>query len=66
MRTAINATWVVGHENGRHTLIHDGSVVYENNRIVHVGRRFDGQVDRTVCFSLVDRAFIQHIQTHSD
>jgi cytosine/adenosine deaminase-related metal-dependent hydrolase len=48
MRTAINATWVVGHENGRHTLIHDGSVVYENNRIVHVGRRFDGQVDRTI------------------
>jgi 5-methylthioadenosine/S-adenosylhomocysteine deaminase len=48
MRTAINATWIVGHENGRHTLIRDGSVVYEDNRIVHVGRPFDGQVDRTI------------------
>jgi 5-methylthioadenosine/S-adenosylhomocysteine deaminase len=48
MRTAINATWIVGHENGRHALIHDGTLVYEGNRIVHVGRRFDGPVDRTI------------------
>ena len=33
MRTAINATWIVGHENGRHALIHDGTLVYEGNRM---------------------------------
>ena len=53
MRTAITATWVVGHENGAHTLIRDGVVVYEDNRIVHVGSAFDGSVDRTI--EAVDR-----------
>ena len=48
MRTAINASWIVGHDKGRHVLIHDGTVVYEGNRIIHVGRRFEGQVDRTI------------------
>jgi 5-methylthioadenosine/S-adenosylhomocysteine deaminase len=48
MRTAITATWVVGHENGAHRLIRDGVVVYEDNRIIHVGRAFDGSVDRTI------------------
>jgi 5-methylthioadenosine/S-adenosylhomocysteine deaminase len=48
MRTAINASWIVGHENGAHTLIRDGTLVYEDNRIIHVGRRFDGEVDRTI------------------
>ncbi len=48
MRTAINATWIVGHDKGAHTLIRDGVLVYEDNRIIHVGGRFDGQVDRTI------------------
>ena len=48
MRTAINASWIVGYENGAHTLIRDGTLVYEDNRIIHVGRGFDGRVDRTI------------------
>jgi 5-methylthioadenosine/S-adenosylhomocysteine deaminase len=48
MRTAITATWVVGHQNGAHRLIRDGVVVYQDNRIIHVGGAFDGPVDRTI------------------
>lgn len=48
MRTKIEATWIVGHAGGRHQLIRDGAVVYEGNRIVHVGKRFEGHVDKTI------------------
>jgi len=48
MRTRIEATWVVGHHNGAHRLIHDGDVVYEDNRIIHVGKGFDGEVDKVI------------------
>lgn len=48
MRTSIEATWIVGHEGGQHRLIRDGVVVYEGNKIVHVGQRFEGQVDQTI------------------
>ena len=48
MRTRINASWIVGHANGQHQLIRDGVVVYEDNRIVHVGKRFEGHVDKVI------------------
>jgi len=48
MRTKIEATWIVGHENGEHRLIRDGAVVYEGNKILHVGRGFEGRVDKTI------------------
>jgi cytosine/adenosine deaminase-related metal-dependent hydrolase len=48
VRTLIKATWIVGHDNGRHRLIHDGVVVYEGNKIIHVGKVFDGPVDKTI------------------
>ncbi|MGQ0750074.1 MAG: amidohydrolase family protein, partial [Betaproteobacteria bacterium] len=48
MRTRINASWVIGHANGQHQLIRDGVVVYEGNRIVHVGKRFEGHVDKLI------------------
>ena len=48
MRTKIEASWIVGHERGGHTLIRDGAVVYEGNTIVHVGKGFEGHVDRTI------------------
>ena len=48
MRTKINASWVVGHENNQHTLIRDGVVVYEDNTIIHVGKSFEGDVERTI------------------
>jgi 5-methylthioadenosine/S-adenosylhomocysteine deaminase len=48
MRTLIKASWLVGHAAGHHQLIKDGVVVYEGNIIVHVGKTFDGSVDKTI------------------
>ena len=48
MRTKIAATWIVAHERGTHALLRDGELVFEGNRIIHVGRGFDGHVDRTI------------------
>lgn len=48
MRTLICGGWIVGHEGGRHRLIRDGVVVYEGNRILHVGKVFDGRADTTI------------------
>jgi len=47
MRTLIQGGWVVGYDGG-HQLIPDGTVVFENDRIVQVGRNFPGAVDRTI------------------
>src|SRR5271165_2935382 len=48
MRTKIRAPWIVGHEHGRHILIRDGVLVYENNKILFVGKAFEGTVERTI------------------
>src|ERR1700746_3828229 len=48
MRTKIDATWIVGCERGHHTLIRDGELVFEGNRILHVGKGFEGKVDRVI------------------
>ncbi|MGA7489275.1 MAG: chlorohydrolase family protein [Xanthobacteraceae bacterium] len=48
MRTLIRASWIVGHEAGRHRLMKDGVVVYEGNKIIHVGKTFDGHTDATI------------------
>ncbi|TMK20539.1 MAG: ethylammeline chlorohydrolase, partial [Alphaproteobacteria bacterium] len=48
MRTKIEATWIVGCERGHHTLIRDGELVFEGNRILHVGKGFEGKVDRVI------------------
>lgn len=66
MRTSIKASWIVGHEAGHHRLIRDGVVVYEGNRIIHVGRTFDGPVDSTIDATdkLVAPGFIDtHVHT---
>ena len=48
MRTLVQGGWVVGFDGRGHELIPNGRVVFENDRIVHVGRAFDGAVDRTI------------------
>src|SRR5437899_1719402 len=48
MRTLIQGGWVVGYNNGGHELIPNGCVVFEDDRIVHVGRRFEGTVERGI------------------
>ncbi len=48
MRTMIKAQWIVANDGKQHTLLRDGVVVYEDRRIIHVGRTFDGPVDKTI------------------
>ena len=48
MRTKIAATWIVAHERGKHALMRDGEVVFEGNKVLHVGKGFEGRVDKTI------------------
>jgi len=48
VRTKIQCGWLVGHAAKGHALWRDGELVYENDRVVFVGARFDGQADRTI------------------
>ena len=46
MRTLIQGGWVVGHAGGHHQVLRDGVCVVEDDRILHVGKQFDGAVGR--------------------
>ena len=48
MRTLIRGGWVVGYQEPTHTLIRNGVVVFEEDRILHVGKAFEGSVDREI------------------
>ncbi len=48
MRTLIQGGWVVGFNGNTHALYRDGVVVFEDDRIIHVGHRFDSQADREI------------------
>ena len=48
MRTLIRGGWIVGYQNGQHAILPNGVVIVEDDRILHVGPRFEGQVDRTI------------------
>ncbi|MEM7126148.1 MAG: amidohydrolase family protein [Chloroflexota bacterium] len=47
-RLKINAKMVVAYQAGEHRILHDGSVVVEGNKIIHVGKTFDGEVDEEI------------------
>jgi 5-methylthioadenosine/S-adenosylhomocysteine deaminase len=47
-RTAIRAGHVIAHDGRGHRHLRDGVVVIEDDRILHVGPRWDGAVDETV------------------
>lgn len=49
-RTLITASWVVGHKDGRHRLLRNGEVVFENGEILFVGHRFAGETARRIDF----------------
>ncbi len=44
----VSATWIVAHDGKGHRLLKDGVVVFAGDSIVHVGKTFDGQVDRHI------------------
>jgi cytosine/adenosine deaminase-related metal-dependent hydrolase len=48
MRTLIQGGWVVGHGSTGHELLRNGVVVFESDRIIHVGYEFDGPVDMRI------------------
>lgn len=48
MRTLVKGSWVVGFDGEEHRIIRDGVVVYEDDRIVHVGKSYDGRSDDVV------------------
>src|SRR6476619_8295676 len=60
MRTKIEATWIGGYARGHHTLLRDAELVFEGSRIAHVGKGFEGHVDREIDASgkLVSPGFI--------
>lgn len=47
-RTLLSGGCVVGHRDGRHVLVPDGEVVFEDDHIVFVGRGFPGEVARRI------------------
>jgi 5-methylthioadenosine/S-adenosylhomocysteine deaminase len=68
MRTRIKGRYVVAFD-GTHRLLPDAEVVYEHDRVVFVGRSYDGQVDRTIDASdcLISPGFINlHAVTNVD
>jgi cytosine/adenosine deaminase-related metal-dependent hydrolase len=48
MRTLIQGGWIVGYQHSHHTILRDGVVVIEGDRVLHVGPTFDGDVDATL------------------
>lgn len=60
MKTLIRGGWVVGFDGSDHELLPNGVVVYEDNRVVHVGYDYAGETDRTIDASgkLVSPGFI--------
>src|SRR6202163_4802164 len=66
MRTLVKGGWVVGFENGHHTLIENGCVLVEGNKISFVGKHFSGEADKTIDAGgkLVSPGFIDtHVHT---
>lgn len=47
-RTALSARWIVAHADGRHHLLRDGEIVIEGAEVIHVGKRFPGEVARRI------------------
>jgi 5-methylthioadenosine/S-adenosylhomocysteine deaminase len=48
LSVGIRGKFVVGFDGSEHRMLTDGVVVYEGNRITHVGRSYSGEVDRRI------------------
>lgn len=48
MRTVIRGGWVVGNDGTLHTLVRDGIVVVEDDRIVSIETEYDGRADEEI------------------
>ena len=48
MKTAIKGDYIVAFDGTEHRILRDGIVVFEDDRITHVGREYSGEVDATI------------------
>jgi cytosine/adenosine deaminase-related metal-dependent hydrolase len=48
VRTRIQGGWIVGFDGVSHQLFRNGTLVFEDDRIVHVGQSFEGRTDQTI------------------
>ncbi|MBM3303310.1 MAG: hypothetical protein FJY85_25610, partial [Deltaproteobacteria bacterium] len=48
MKTMIQGGYIVGFDGKGHWIIPDGVVVFADDRIIQVGKSYDGQVDQTI------------------
>jgi len=44
----INGRWVIGNDGNEHRLIQDGVVVYDEDKIIHVGKSYTGHIDEKI------------------
>jgi cytosine/adenosine deaminase-related metal-dependent hydrolase len=42
-RSALMARWIIGHVDGRHKLMENAEIVFEEDRVIHVGPLCDGR-----------------------
>jgi cytosine/adenosine deaminase-related metal-dependent hydrolase len=47
-RTLVKGGWIVAFDGGEHRILQDGVLVYEGDSIFHVGKRYDGPVDKVI------------------
>jgi len=59
-RTALRADWVLGHSPEGHRLLKNAEVVIDGGAVIHIGRRFPGEVARRIDFgsALISPGFI--------
>lgn len=48
MITLIKGTWVIAYDGHEHRLIEKGEIVYEDDKIVYVGKNYKGTPDKTI------------------
>ena len=48
MRTMIKGSHIVAFDGNEHRMLQDGVLVYEDDKIIHVGKSFKGKVDQTI------------------
>ncbi|SFF08408.1 Cytosine/adenosine deaminase [Sulfitobacter brevis] len=47
-RTLLTARWIVAHQEDGHRLLENGELVFERDRIIYVGPKFEGDVARRI------------------
>ena len=48
MTTLIQGGWIIGSDGNEHRLVDGGVVVFEGEKILHVGRSYSGRVDEEI------------------